>query len=56
MRSLGSPGRRCEDNTRIRMDLREIGINTKDWFDFAQNRVYWKVIANADCTTGFHRP
>ena len=28
-RPLGRPRRRCEDN--IRMDLKEIGINTRNW-------------------------
>jgi hypothetical protein len=30
-RPLGRPRRRWEDN--IRMDLKEIGINTKNWVD-----------------------
>ena len=29
--SLATPRRRCEDN--IRMDLKEIGINTRHWVD-----------------------
>ena len=28
---LGRPWRRCEDH--IRMDLNEIGINTRNWVD-----------------------
>ena len=32
-RPLGRPRRRWEDN--IRMDLNEIGINTKNWVDSA---------------------
>ena len=39
-RSLQRPRRRWEDN--IRMDLEEIGINTRNWVDLAQDRVYWK--------------
>ena len=35
-RPLGSPRRRWEDN--MRMDLGEIGINTRNWVDFAQSR------------------
>ena len=31
-RPLGRPRRRWEDN--IRMDLKEIGINTRNWIDF----------------------
>ena len=35
-RPLGRPRRRWEDN--IRMDLKEIGINTMNWVDLAQDR------------------
>ena len=44
-RPLGSPRRRWEDN--IRMNLKEMGINTKDWVDSAQDRDYWKAFVNA---------
>ena len=37
-RPLGRPRRRWEDN--IRMDLEEIGINTGNWVDSAQDRDY----------------
>ena len=37
-RPLGRPRRRWEDN--IRMDLKEIGINTRNWVDSAQDRDY----------------
>jgi hypothetical protein len=30
-RPLGKPRRRCEDN--IRVDLKERGINTRNWVD-----------------------
>ena len=33
-RPLGNPRRRWEDN--IRMDLKEMGINTRNWVDSAQ--------------------
>ena len=36
-RPLGSP----------RMDLKEIGINTKNWVDSAQDRDCWRVLVNA---------
>ena len=36
-RPLGRPRRRWEDN--IRMDLKEIGINTKNWIDSAQDNI-----------------
>ena len=35
-RPLGRPRRRWEDN--IRMDLKEIGINTRNWVNSAQDR------------------
>ena len=44
-RPLGRPRRRWEDN--IRMDLEEIGINTKNWIDSAQDRDYLRTLANA---------
>jgi hypothetical protein len=34
---LGRPIHRWEDN--IRMDLKEIGINTRNWIDLAQDRI-----------------
>jgi hypothetical protein len=37
-RLLESPRRRWEDN--IRMDLKEIGINTRNWVCLAQDRDY----------------
>ena len=37
-RQFGRPRRRWEDN--IRMDLEEIGINTRNWVDSAQDRDY----------------
>ena len=39
------PRRRWEDN--IRMDLIEIGINTRNWVDSAQVRDYWRALVNA---------
>ena len=44
-RRLGRPRRRWEDN--IRMDLKEISINTRDWIDSAQDRDYWRALVNA---------
>ena len=37
-RPLGRPGLRWEDN--IRMDLKEIDINTKNWANSAQDMDY----------------
>ena len=45
MRPLGRPRRRWEDN--IRMNLKEIGINTRNWVDLTQDRDYWRALVNA---------
>ena len=37
--------RRWKDNTK--MNLEEIGINTRNWVDLAQDRVYWRALVNA---------
>jgi hypothetical protein len=42
---LGRPRRRWEYN--IRMDPKEICINTRSWVDSAQGRDYWRAIVNA---------
>ena len=44
-RLLGRPRCRWEDN--IRVDLKEIGINTRNWVDSAQDRDYWRDLMNA---------
>ena len=44
-RFLGRPRRRWEDN--IKMDLKEIDINTRSWVDTAQGRDYWRTLVNA---------
>ena len=44
-RLLRRPRRRCEDN--IRMNLKEIGNNTRNWVDSAQDRDYWRALVNA---------
>ena len=44
-RPLGSPRRKWKDN--IRMDLKEIGVNARDWVDSAQDKDYWKALVNA---------
>ena len=43
--SLGTPRRRWEDN--IRMDLKEIGVITRNCVDWTQDRDYWRIIVNA---------
>ena len=44
-RPLGRPRRRWEDN--IRLDLEEIGINTRSWVDSAQDRDYCRALVNS---------
>ena len=41
---LGRPRCRWEDN--IRMDLKEISMNTRNWIDSAQDRDYWRTLVN----------
>jgi hypothetical protein len=43
-RPLGRPRRRWVDN--IKMDLREIGWNGRDWFELAQDRDQWRALLN----------
>ena len=43
-RSLGRPRRRWEGY--IRMDLKEIGVNTRNWVDSPQDRNYWRALVN----------
>ena len=43
-RPIGRPRHRWEDN--IRMDLKEIGFNTRNWADSAHDRDYWRALVN----------
>ena len=44
-RPLGSHRRRQEEN--IRMNLKQIHINTRGWVDLAHDRDYWRALLNA---------
>jgi hypothetical protein len=44
-RPLGRPRHRWEGN--IRIDLKEIGTNTRNCVDSAQDRDYWRALVNA---------
>ena len=44
-RPLGRSRRRWEGN--IRLDLKEMGINTRNWVDSVQDRDYWRALVNA---------
>ena len=53
--SLGTPRRIWEDN--IRMNLKEIGINMRNWVDFSQNRDYRRALVRMrHLTSDFHKP
>ena len=39
-RPLGRPRRKCEDN--IKMDLREVGCDPRDWIALAEDRDQWR--------------
>jgi hypothetical protein len=41
-RPLGRPRRRLVDN--IKMDLREVGWDGRDWIDLAQDRDQWRAL------------
>ena len=41
---LGRPRYMQEDD--IRMDLKEIGINMRNWVDLALYRDYWRALVN----------
>ena len=34
-------------DTNIRMDLKEIGISTRNWVDLTQDMDYWRALVNA---------
>ena len=42
---IGRPRRRCEEN--IRIDLKDISINARNWVDSSQDRDYWRAFMNA---------
>ena len=44
-RPLGRPRRRWEDN--IKMDLREVGCDLRDWIALAEDRDQWRAYVRA---------
>ena len=38
---------RCRWEDNIRMNLKDIGINMRNWVDSAQDRHYWRTLVNA---------
>ncbi|KAJ4435492.1 hypothetical protein ANN_18108 [Periplaneta americana] len=49
-RPLGRPRRRWEDN--IKMDLREVGYDDRDWINLAQDRDRWRGYVRAAMNSG----
>ena len=43
-RPSGRP--RCRWEYNITMDLKQIGIDTRNWVDWAQDRDYWRALVN----------
>ncbi|KAJ4436761.1 hypothetical protein ANN_16893 [Periplaneta americana] len=50
IRPLGRPRRRWEDN--IKMDLREVGYDTRDWINLAQDRDQWRAYVRTAMNLG----
>ena len=44
-RLLGRPRRRLEEN--VRVNLKEMGMNTSNWVDSAQDMYCWRALVNA---------
>ena len=44
-RPLGRPKRRWDDN--IKMDLREVGCDPRDWISLAEDRNQWRAYVRA---------
>jgi hypothetical protein len=53
-RPLGRPRRRWKEN--IRMNLKEIGINTRNWVDSVEDRDYWGALVKAALNLRVHKP
>jgi hypothetical protein len=53
-RPLGRPRHRRENG--IRMDLREIGWGSVDWFQLAQDRYRWRALVNTVMNLGVLAP
>ena len=43
---LGRPTCRWENN--IRMGLKEVGVNTRNWIGLIRDRDYWRTLVNAE--------
>ena len=45
-RRLGGSRHRHRWENNIKMDLKEMGINTRNWVDSAEDRDYWRALVN----------
>ena len=43
---LRGPSRRCEDNIRMDENVKEIGVNTRNFIDLTHDRGFWRVLIN----------
>ena len=37
------------------MDVKEIGVNMRNWVDWAQDRDYWRFVVNVALNPRFHK-
>ena len=44
---------RCRWGDNIRMDLKDVRINTRNWVDSAQDRDYWRALVNVELNLRF---
>jgi hypothetical protein len=54
-RPLGRLKISWEDNTRIKMDISEIGWRVMDWIYLAEDRDQWRALTNRQWNVGFHK-
>ena len=54
-RPLGKSRHKWKWEGNGRMDLEEIGINTRNWVESAQDRNCWRALVNAALNLRFHK-
>ena len=47
---------RCRWKDSIRMRLKEIGVNTRNWVNSVQNRDHWRALVNAKLNVRVPKP
>ena len=53
-RPLGRPRPRWED--KVRMNIKEIGINMRNWIDSPQDMDYWRALVTTALNLRVHKP